>query len=177
MTQFPGVSIGTGAPRKKSRCASCSAAVSHFDPLRSPFLHPTHFVSLFSPRHNIRSAENFRKKNRNPVRGDASFLSPSSRETSSAKCPTKIGICRECRIPEVRSGLSEELLKVPRVLLISFLLSGAPRVFPLPRRRSCIARRYFSDKCYFTDKHSRFFHGKCFGMRALVNTKKRSRRK
>lgn len=59
----------------------------------------------------------------------------SSRETSSTKCPTKIGICREYRIPEVRSGLSEELLKVlPRPSnFVSPYRSAFPRIFPRPR--------------------------------------------
>lgn len=58
--------------------------------------------------------ESFGGKSKSRAQGDASFPSSSSlcRGTSSAKCPTKIGICRECRIPEVRSGLSERLLKV-----------------------------------------------------------------
>lgn len=128
MTQFPGVSIEAGAPREKLVRApdnvrfrtlelhSCSSLLS------SSF----YFVSLSCATcAGSNPAENFWKKNRNLSRAKlARFPSTSSRETSSAKCPTKIGICREYRIPEVRCGLSGEVLKVLRVLLISFLFSG-----------------------------------------------------
>jgi len=147
-------SVGASAPRDKKRMPPANAfptsreTRTHLMPplgrLSSSalFLFEFYLVSPFSSRIAVRrSRENFRRKNRNLSPNDtrqereggvreASPL-PSSCETSSAKCPTKIGIPREYRIPEVRAGLSEEP-EVLRVFVISFLFS-AMRLAPPAR--------------------------------------------
>lgn len=119
------LAIGVGAP---------SESVS-LDNVTSPLLWSVVRAFLFSfvylylvTQQNLRKISGEKSKSRMKetfLRSTPPLpLSPSFRAISSAKCPTKIGICREYWIPEVRSGLSGKLLKVLRVLLISFFLSG-----------------------------------------------------
>lgn len=142
VTQFPGASIGVGAPSERAGAPDIVASPpfrppSCFDPSLSRFF----FFPFFSPYFSFYAAglkpkvEPTGEKSKSLARG--SFLPihaapSSSRETSSAKCPTKIGICREYRIPEVRSGLRVELLKVlPRPSnFVSPYRSAFPRIFP-----------------------------------------------
>lgn len=127
-------------PAKESRCPRYRRLPALHPLILRPVTFSLFFFSFFSPYFSFYAAglkpkvEPTGEKSKSLARG--SFLpihaAPSSRETSSAKCPTKIGICREYRIPEVRSGLRVELLKVlPRPSnFVSPYRSAFPRIFP-----------------------------------------------
>lgn len=142
VTQFPGASIEVGAPSERAGAPDTVASpprTSTRRVLATFFFHPFRFVSPFNAAGLKPKGTHGRKIEISCAPGVFFPPTPSSRETSSAKCPTKIGICREYRIPEVRSGLSGELLKVlPRPSNFVFpYWSAFPRIFPWPRCRSC----------------------------------------
>jgi len=133
VTQFPGASIGVGAPSEREPVPPIPSLPLVLRGVLAFFL----FALFFFLRGGIKTKGNSREKNRNLLHAGVFFLAtPTSRETSSAKCPKKIGICCEYRIPEVRSGLSEELLKVLPSNFV-FPWNVFPRIFPRPRCRRC----------------------------------------
>lgn len=112
VTQFPGASIGAGAPSERAGAPDTVGFLLprplYYDSSRSRFSPSSFSLYFFLYTAGLKPKGTRREKNRNLLHAGIFFLAapPSSRETSSAKCPTKIGICREYRIPEVRSGLS-----------------------------------------------------------------------
>lgn len=119
MTQFPDASLSELAHPVRALIMSSLRCP---DPRCAFFTYvPFIYLDLL-----IESQKNFRRKIKiSNIQRKCSFL-PIHLVSSQLhpKCPTKIGICREHRIPEVGCGLSGKLFKVLRVLLISFLLSS-----------------------------------------------------